>query len=277
MLSKLQKELDQLNEKQQKTQSCINNLFFSVEEIYLRQIRINHPILPNPNLIIKLRPEIINFIFAFLDYSSFLQFRLVSQNTNNLILYLLSLKLNKIQQQQNIKQLELNEIIENHPELGEQTESLLLQYQLSLDDLKKIRRQDICELCSYSRPPPIIERVLNLLTILLTQNYVEQQDKWRQSLKLVIGFEFFNQLLNFDTLSITDDKLKLLQQITTMEERFIYSSSVFAYYIFKYIRTVVMLRQEPQYKIIFQIGLMRQDVAKLQQSIDKLQKILGQI
>lgn len=46
-------------------------------------------------------------------------------------------------------------------------------------------------------------------------------------------------------LSITDDKLKLLQQITTMEERFIYSSSLFAYYIFKYIRIVVMLRQEP--------------------------------
>ncbi|CAD8083011.1 unnamed protein product [Paramecium primaurelia] len=275
MLRKLQKELDQLNKKQEKTQSSINNLFFSVEEIYLRQFRINHPILPNPNLIIRVRPEIINFIFAFLDYSSFLQFRLVSQNTNNQILYLLSLKLNKIQQQQNIKQLELNEIIENHPELGEQTESLLLQYQLSLDDLKKIRRQDICELSCIRVPPPIIETVLNLLKILLTQNNVEQQDNWHQYLRVLNDCQFLNQLLNFDILSITDDKLKLLQQITTMEERFIYSSSLFAYYIFKYIRTVVMLRQEPQYKIIFQIGLMRKDVAKLQRSVDKLQKILG--
>ncbi|CAD8125144.1 unnamed protein product [Paramecium sonneborni] len=278
MLKELQKELDQLKKKQQKSQSCINDLFFSVEDIHLRQYRIHHPIIPNQNLIIKVRPEIINLIFAFLDYSSFLQFRLVSQNTNNQILYLLSLKLNKKLQQQQIKKLELNElteVIQNQPELVEFQDSLLIQYQKSLDDLKQIKRQDVCEVASYCNPPYQVERVLNLLTRLLTQNYVEQQNRWNQSLRLVTNCQFFHQLLNFDILSITDDKLKLVEEITAMEEKRVHQSSLFAYYIFKYIKAVVLLRQQPQYKTLFQLGQMRQEIDKLSRSIDKLQKIVG--
>ncbi|CAD8194731.1 unnamed protein product [Paramecium octaurelia] len=274
MLNKLQQELDELNKKQKQTQTRINKLFYSVEDVYIRQHSINHPILPNPNLICKIRPEIINQIFDFLDYSSFLQFRLVSQNTNNQILYLLSLKLHKKEQLLQNNQIEQKEIISSHPELNQELESLCVEFNKSLEDIKKIRRQDICELASFRIPPAILEKVLKYLTILLTENYVEQQYNWHLSMRLITNCNFLNQLLNFDILLVPDDKLKLIQDIITLEEKMVYSSSLFSYYIYKYIRTIVILRQQPQYKLIFQVSQMRLEETKLKQSIEKLQKII---
>ncbi|CAD8103774.1 unnamed protein product [Paramecium sonneborni] len=179
------------------------------------------------------------------------------------------------QQQFQSKQLELNEIIENNPGLDEKTDQIYFQYMDALNGLKKIKIQDVYEMKSIRRPPQLIERVLNLLTILLKENYVDQ-DNWIECLKLLNDRRFLDYLLNYDISSITEEKLNLLQPIHTFDEKIIYSSSFFVYQIYKYILAIVKQREQPKQKVINQIGQMKQDLRKLQKYIEKLKKILGQ-
>ncbi|CAD8128375.1 unnamed protein product [Paramecium sonneborni] len=162
------------------------------------------------NLLHKVRPEVFNQILEFIDLKDFLNFRLVSQRGNSIVIYLIPYRIPLIQQQLSFRKSKIKEYKQNNL-LDESIQDLLQRKQRADFGLNSLCKQDISEIKRMAHPHVIIEKVMTMVCVLLDQKFKGENSNWSACQKILDDIQFLDYLRHLDVDFITDKQLKFLQ------------------------------------------------------------------
>ncbi|CAD8130812.1 unnamed protein product [Paramecium sonneborni] len=201
MLEKLFKDIQLLNSKNQDQNQILSNLFLNINTInqQLEDLNIQTQ---TQNLLHKVRAEVFNQILEFIDFKDFLNFRLVSQRGNSIVIYLIPNRIPQIQQQLSMRLSKIKEYKQNNPQ-DESIQDLLQRKQRADFGLNSLCKQDISEIKRMAHPHVIIEKVMTMVCVLLDQKFKGENSNWAACQKILDDIQFLDYLRHLDVDFIT--------------------------------------------------------------------------
>ncbi|CAD8203295.1 unnamed protein product [Paramecium pentaurelia] len=273
MLQTLQNELNNLQTKGKQQELRIENLYINFNEIYHLQNNLNNPTSTKHNMLYQVRPEVFHQILIFLDTKQLLQFRLISSRANQVVKLMLPKQINIVQQLINDQQNELQLKIQSAEEIAkDQNYQQLLN--TALNGLQQLNKAHIVELKSLARPTELIERIMNLICMILDPSFKIQKDSWKECQKYLGRQNFIEQILTLDINNINDKQFQQLQQVDSIEQQQAAAQSIAASSMLSFLKAVLEVRQSKLYITQNAIKQLESKIKKEKQLIQKLEKII---
>ncbi|CAD8110841.1 unnamed protein product [Paramecium sonneborni] len=274
MLITLQQELNNLQQSGKEKEQRIESLYINLQEIYNLQSNLDKPAQTKNNMLHQVRPEVFHQIIQFLDLKSFFQFRLLSRRANDVIKLMIPQKISCIQKQMSEHQDELQLKIQlSQEEAKDENSQNMLQ--AAFDGLNQLQKAHINELKALARPTELIERIINLICLILDSKFKIQKDNWRECQKILSRQDFLQQIISLDINSINDKQLKQIEQVESISPEQAGAQSIVARSLLIFLKGVVNIRQTKLYIYQNQIKELKLKIKKEEQVIERLGKIMN--
>ncbi|CAD8203435.1 unnamed protein product [Paramecium octaurelia] len=273
MLQTLSTELNNMQSKSKQQDQRIENLYISFQEIYQIQNNLNNPGSTKHNMLYQVRPEVFNQILIFLDIKQILQFRLVSRRAKETVKQMLPKQIHNLQKLIEEQQNEIQIKIQSAQQAGnnqDQKQGL----QAALDGLSRITKAGIVELKSFARPPELVEKIINLICLVLDPTFKIQKDNWKECQKYLNQQNFILLIINLDISSLSEKQLQQLESVNSISEQQAAAMSIVATSILIFLKAVLELRQSQVYVTQNAIKQLESKIKKEQKLVDKLGKII---
>ncbi|CAD8097590.1 unnamed protein product [Paramecium primaurelia] len=273
MLQTLQNELNTLQTKGKQQELRIENLYINFNEIYQLQNNLNNPTSTKHNMLNKVRPEVFHQILIFLDTKQLLQFRLISSRANQVVKLMFPKQINIVQQLINDQQNELQLKIQSAEEIAKDQNYQQL-FNTALNGLQQLNKAHIVELKSLARPTELIEKIMNLICMILDPSFKIQKDSWKECQKYLGRQNFLELILTLDINNINDKQFQQLQQVDSIEQQQAAAQSIAASSMLNFLKAVLEVRQSKLYITQNAIKQLESKIKKEKQLIQKLEKII---
>ena len=80
-------------------------------------------------------------------------------------------------------------------------------HQAAVDSLNALNKNDITEIKSFPKPPPLVQKTMEAVCVLLGE-----KPDWETAKKVLSDVQFINRLMNFDKDAIAEKTLKVLKK-----------------------------------------------------------------
>ncbi|CAD8112873.1 unnamed protein product [Paramecium sonneborni] len=275
MIQNFQENLSQLTKNNKDQQQRLQTLYLRFDSLFNDYLDVIKSSQVSQNLLHKVRPEVFNQVFVFLDIKSYLSFRLISKRANQTVIQMIPLRISRIHQ----IILNLNHQLQIYTiQNFEQTncQNIIKDYQNALDQLYQLNKEDLLELKRTRNPPKILVTVILMICVLLDQSFKIEQN-WEECLKIIGNFNYVNSLHNLDFEKINESQLTYIQKIRQISEAQTQKISIACSTFYQFILAVLQIKESKQYILKRKIEFIEQSIKQGQKHLIFLQKMIEQI